>query len=112
MVWRFYGLIVLMLLTRSWIDIPHAQLSPMDVLDIPVTLVGLSGLFAYAFRKRWLVPIFWQVWVFAQIGWDVSYNIVGPEGLSHMIIVLAIALPLYAALFLYGYRSRPLWAQS
>jgi hypothetical protein len=111
MIWRIYGLIILALLLAAWINIPNSQLGAMDIMDIPITLVGMSGLFAYAFRKRLLIPNFWKIWAFMQVIWDITYNAVSSDGVSQLVVILASFLPLYAALFLYGYRSRPLWAE-
>jgi len=111
--WKIYACGFALLLFSSWIQLPFADLRVMDVIDIPVSLIGVAGLLAYAFRRRLLKPDFWRAWLIAQIVWDLSYNLTSPnDDTGRVISVMIIALPLYLAVFLYGFRSESLWAGS
>jgi hypothetical protein len=111
--WKIYAFAFALLLISSWIQLPFAALRLTDVVDIPVTLIGLAGLVAFAFRRRLLIPWFWKVWLVAQILWDIGYNVTGSgDDMGRMVSVVIIALPLYLAIFLYGFRSQSLWSNS
>jgi hypothetical protein len=109
-IWQVYAWILLLLTATSWLGLPRAEISTRDLIDIPVSIVLVAGVFGYAFRKALVIPGFWRVWLVAQIVWDVSYNVLGldREGRA-LVLYLVFTVPAYVALLLYGYFSAPLW---
>ena len=110
MIWKVYAWLLLLLTATSWLGLLRAEISTRDVIDIPVSIVLIVGVFGYAFRRTLLVAAFWRVWLVAQIAWDVSYNVLGldREGRA-LALYLAFTVPAYVALLLYGYFSEPVW---
>jgi hypothetical protein len=96
--------------------------SLLDVLDIPISLIALVGVFGYAYKRKIIGERFWQFWLFVAIGWDIlvhgaleDFSDLGEISTIEIGIGLAVAalliLPQYIALYLYGFRSTALWLQ-
>ncbi len=92
----------------------------LDFIDLPFTIVGLLGLFGYVFKIRILNSMFWKISLFIIVVWDSflffqyprqgmpdDTNIFITVGAAFFIILLI--LPAYTALYLYGYKSMPIW---
>lgn len=110
MIWKVYAWLLLLLTARSWLDLLRADISTRDVIDMPVSIVLVVGVFGYAFRRPLLIPGFWRVWLVGQIAWDVTYNLLGldREGRS-LALYLVFTVPAYVALVLYGFFSESVW---
>jgi hypothetical protein len=104
-----------------------AWMQPLDLLDLGITLVGAVGLFGYAYSRCIGGPALWKAWFPVQLLWDLSYSfLLVPSGVAGQIplpegetisavdsaLGLLVASPLYAALYLYGYRSSTLWRRT
>ena len=74
--------------------------------DIPITTIALLGLFLLAAEREFLGPIFWRVYFFVYIAWDiiirVTYRPFVLESVVHGVILL---IPLYLALYIYGFKT-------
>ena len=110
------------------IDIAVLSESPtvFDVLDVPMEVIALLGVFAFLSRMRVLGQDYWRVFMPALVAWDLTYNLIlawetdlalralelrAEEGLWWVLAVgLALMTPVYAALLLYAYRSPAIWA--
>jgi len=109
-VWRIYAWILLLLTATSWLDLFRAEIGTRDLIDIPISIVFVVGVFAFAYHRRLVARVFWRVWPLVQVGWDLSYNVLGLDrGGRGLALYLALTVPGYVALLLYGYRSGPLW---
>lgn len=101
-----------MLLVATWAGLVGAAIRAIDLIDVPVSIIGLIGIFGFAYKSPILRAFVWRIWVIAQPLWDVAYNLVGGDGdIKRTAIVFVIAAPGYLAIFLYGYRSRRLWSE-
>jgi len=130
--WRIYALSLLALFALSVAVIVAvygvAWMSALDVLHNFVSAIGFVGLFGYAFWKPIASSRAWRVWAVIQPLWDFLYSFVFDslgwsgqlpdtepetrvEFFATRLIGLAVAAPLYLALFRYGYRSRKLWRE-
>ena len=79
-----------------------------------VSLVSLTGLFLYAYKKRWGKPLFWRIWLVVYILWDCVNNffILGimeankpmEYRLASGVFSIFLSLPIWIAVYLYGYK--------
>ena len=89
------------------------------IIDFTVSIVSLIGLYGYVFQKHIFRPITWKIWLFIFVCWEVFYfyltmmtvNIENPVGIYIVscIMFLTLMLPLFIAIYLYGYKSDRLW---
>jgi hypothetical protein len=109
--WRIYFFLIALIHLRLYTGIlfyPNDyNLNSIEIyLDIPITTIALLGLFLLAAEKRFLGSIFWKVYFFLYISWDiiirVTYRPFILQSVIHGIIPL---IPLYIALFLYGFKT-------
>jgi hypothetical protein len=96
-----------------------------DLLDSIISLVAITGLFSYAYKKRMLAPRFWTVVFITIIAWDFTYNLILTDylGVAQQIVQdyessiatklvgLALVIPEYIALYLLAFKSDSLWKQ-
>ena len=92
-----------------------------DVVDVPLAAAALVGVFGFFSRLPMLRPAFWRAFLPALLLWDIIYHVVlaglldlAQRSVEHpewdlLIIQVALPAPMYAALFLYGYRSSAVW---
>ena len=108
--WRIYLWVVVAILAVSWLELFDGELTTHDLIDIPETLVAVTGLAGYAYQRAILFPLVWRVAIFLIPPWDIYYNLHAGRALGEVFPVLGLVLPAYVALFLYGYRSKRIWA--
>jgi hypothetical protein len=99
------------------------MLSSLYVINLAVSTIGALGLFGYAWRRRLFRRGLWRAWTVIQpvrdsfgmwVAVPMGLGAGGaPEGpsVAYRLAVLAFLLPLYIALFRYGFRSETLWSQ-
>lgn len=98
-------------------------LDMIKILDSPVSLIALAGLFGFAYQKTIGGSIFWKVWLPFVVVWDIFVNFLwngvsGLYDLSTLEIAFVIAifyllfLGEYVALYLYGFCSPKIWSKS
>jgi hypothetical protein len=91
-----------------------------DWIYLPILGISIAGLFGYAYQKAIGGKSFWENFfifliIFDTIDFFREYNagLYDTEGMWQPIItfslLIAIILPSYVALFLYGYKSKELW---
>ena len=120
--WKVYFFLIAASYPLLWLLSGVRWMQPLDAVDLAATSVGLSGLFAYAFRLRLASPGFWKAWLPVQIGWDLlatlwlaplglAFRFEEPDPTSALDLALGILflLPLYVALFRYARRSPEIW---
>lgn len=123
--WKIYFIALLVLSIGAY----FAAFSDYDYIDIPLNIISMIGLFGYAFKRCYFFRGFWKYWLFVIIFWDslhvflsIKYSWLNDRETIELagqyfnvaIIIgaaigLAIFLPGFIALYLYGYRSRDLW---
>ena len=83
--------------------------------DMVFSVVGLIGLFAFAYRKRILRRWLWVAWAALLPVWDVLFSFVLHKSPGETAGPVATALPLllvvpeYVALWRYGLSSKDIW---
>ncbi len=89
-------------------------LTNWELINIPISIIGLIGVVAFAFKKVIFKPRFWKVWFIVFTLWGILFSIFSSYdffecGIGVVITGSLICLPGYLALFLYGYRSKEIW---
>ena len=107
MAWKIYSWIFTGILTLTYATMPPELATPREMIDIPVSVVSLIGLFGFAFKIRIGTTTFWQFWLFTTISWDLVYNfLLTPHSAvsAHKIAIGAIIfVPEYIALYKYSF---------
>lgn len=111
MVWRIYAWVVLALVVAGWVAAMFHDVMPYDLINVPVKIVGVTGLFGFAYKRPIGTPAVWRAWMVVQPAWDVSYGLMSGRELPLALLLFAIAYPAYVALFYYGFGSRDVWAR-
>ena len=123
MFWRIYAVVLALILLPAYSLIMKASPGIYDYLDMIVSVGALMGFIGYAFEFRIISVNLWKFYFFLVIGWDLFYNIVismifdmavhlpneEKSSWTGVAVSFALIVPEYIALFLYGYRSAPLW---
>ena len=117
--WRIYAAIMSVYLAWAYAVLVFLGPSIYDLVDIPISLIALLGVFGFAFKRAWIGRRFWKSWLVVMLAWDFFYNVAVARMLGvvdyrtvspvEAAITLALLVPFYSALFLYGYRSEKLW---
>jgi hypothetical protein len=125
--WRIYLILIIIIVLWDSVALYTDSLliTVNDYLNIVASLVSITGLFGYAFKKRIFRQDFWVYWFLVLVFWDLIYNlslsyiINTPEyldGLHNLyffwvtiLLPIIIRIPLYISIFLYGYRSKLIW---
>ena len=121
--WYAYLLLLAMFLFGSALSILSASPTVFDGLDVPMAATALVGVFGFVSRRRIFGAVFWRVFMPALLAWDIAYNLVlagqldfamrsvePMEGFPWDLVAgVSFLTPMYVALFLYGYRSKPIW---
>jgi hypothetical protein len=95
-----------------------------------VTLVGVLGVYGFAYKRRIFNPLFWKMALFLVIGWDTFYNfyladwstqaeyfdkfgfIIAAMSIVSLAIPIILTVLEYIALYLYGFRSPDIWLEA
>lgn len=99
-----------------WLEITDEMPSTIiDFLDYVFWFVALTGVFGYCYNKRIITKQFWQIYLPVIVVWDIfvaSYEAASEPDLQDPIILsvfipiyLALILPEYFGLYLYGYKN-------
>ena len=89
------------------------------VSDVIIWLITLVGLFGYAYEKRIFNNIFWRIWLFVKISWDVYFNFLDDlitqsklpvyNDIPAYILFACILLTCYIGIYSYGYKNVEFW---
>ncbi len=108
MFWKTYFWVITSLIIVGYAS--EGFSSYWEIIDLPVLICALVGLFSYAYKKRIFNKIFWKSFLPIYIIWDLTYNLVlspeySEEPIETIVILigLIIALLLYIALFKYAF---------
>jgi hypothetical protein len=84
----------------------------LPALDVAFSIPALLALHLHVWDVKLLSSTFWRFYAFAYFAWDLYYNLVlnpmqmGGGGFKPELLILpAIALPLYVAIFRYAFRN-------
>ena len=72
--WKIYFWIFVILVLWGYSGVFSENVTVYDYVDVPISIIGLTGFFGFAFKKRFLSPGFWKIWLFITFIWDIFYN--------------------------------------
>ena len=116
-----YLLLLGLFLCASAISILGESSTVFDWLDALMAITALVGVFGFVFRMRIFRSGFWQVFMWALLAWEITYNLVlawrmdlalrplGEDLWAYLVVGLALVAPMYVVLYLYAYRSQSIW---
>jgi len=90
-------------------------------LDAAVTLVGIAGLFCFAYRRPVLERWFWRPWGVFNPLWDTVMGAwiypsqqrePAPGMVLAYFVLMLLFVPMYVALIRYGYFSPEMWSKA
>jgi hypothetical protein len=112
--WMIYACpIALILLPDDALEIRQYGLAiiPYVALDFLLTLPSIVAMFLHMWDARLLVSVFWKVYAFVLIAWDLLFNlflhpaVTGDKLGQYDLIGAIVLLPLYIAVFRYAFRN-------
>lgn len=124
--WKLYTwlLVILVIFAEaSLFFFSESEAALVDYIDIPFTVISLIGLCAFSYDKKLFSERFWRYWLGGAILWDLSYSYIFTQylGISGFVpaeyevslwelaIGRLLTIPLYIALYLYGFRRESIW---
>lgn len=121
--WKIYFWFLLVVVGFLFGGFLVQGLDMIKLLDFPISLASLAGLYGFAYQKGIGVSLFWKAWLPVVILWDLTTNffwsgVFGFHGLDWVETVAVVGVfygiftAEYVALFLYGYRSEQIWRQA
>lgn len=110
--WKIYAFLLSGLLLLSYAYLAATDFRVFVVPDMAVSVVGLVGLFGYAFHRKLLHARLWVVWSLFLPVWDLISNFVYEVSLASTVIAMATHIPEYVALWRYGRDSSEIWGSS
>jgi hypothetical protein len=121
--WKVYFWIFAFIVVSGYTAMLSENTTIYHYFDMLFSILGLVGLWCYAYGKGLLHPGVWRLFFCLFFFWNVINIIYGPfyacnelvgqkEQLHAKLIPIAISLPAYFALFLYGFRSEEIWHKS
>ena len=111
--WKIYSWFIsfLTVICVVLIGIKGGLFNAWRITDFIVTTFEILGLISFAYKKRIFRVVFWEVYFFIAIAWDISYIfLIEPIflGKHYSLLVhslsISISLPVYIALYLYSFR--------
>lgn len=114
--WKIYAILlslVILLGIITYLVIDKRVLSNWGLLNIPISVISLIGIVAFAFHKALSKALFWKIWFIFFVLWGILFSVFSPQQVfrSKFILVASsiISLPSYIALFLYAYGKSDIW---
>jgi hypothetical protein len=118
--WKVYAYF-LVALQLSGLYYGLAEMDAIRALDYSVTVVGVVGLFGFAYRRPILERWFWRPWSVAMPLWDIAmgawvYPSQHPqfarETTTAYFVLMLLFVPEYLALIRYAYFSPEVWSKT
>ena len=72
--WKIYFWFILVIMIYGYIS--EGISGPWETFDLLISSGALAGLFLYSYRKKFSVPLYWKIYFFVFIVWDISYNLI------------------------------------
>ncbi|MBN2145439.1 MAG: hypothetical protein JW774_12555 [Candidatus Aureabacteria bacterium] len=106
--WRLY--FVYMTLMFCVLVCPFQASTLPEWLDLAIMIPSLIGLFGYVFDRKILFPEIWKLFFVILVLWDIYFHFVIEltlisELTPRTLVFLLTLVPLYIALFHYGFLS-------
>ena len=108
-IWNIYAWPISVLVLLGFL-FELSTLRALCALDVVLSIPALVGLHLHVWDVKFLSSAFWRPYAFAFCAWDLSFNLVLSPLRSHggfqpaLLMLPAIALPLYVAVFSYAFR--------
>ena len=111
MIWKAYFLLVIISQIYAMFDLGFGRI--WEIIDLPISLLSYVALFGFCWKKPILKPIFWKVFLFILIAWNIVYFFFIPLPEKYATAVpqffLAITMsilyaPILIALYLYAFK--------
>lgn len=116
MFWKIYSWFLAVMLVAGHFSSLTENLTVVRVIDVPISLVGLLGLFACSYKKKILDKRFWRIFLVLLIGWDIlceflkeNISFTSIEDIVILVIAYLITLPEYIAIYKYAFTQRIQW---
>jgi hypothetical protein len=118
--WKIYAIGVVALQAAGLL-ISLPKLDPAQAVDYGMTIVGVVGLFGFAYRRPLLRRWIWMLWSILLPVWDVvmgAWIYPSQESRSVPVVVMTyfmlmlLFVPEYVALIRYAYFSSELWPKA
>ena len=120
--WKIYFFIFVGLTSLEFIS-ESIETTIWDIVNIPIMIIAIIGLYGYVFSKNFYKQYFWLCFFVFLIIWDAMYFIVvgippDPEltemenkyiDLFAIILTYILMTPAYIGLLFYGLPSNKLW---
>ena len=111
--WKIYSWFFLLVIVAGYTEaLITEQKTILFFLDLIITINCLAGLFAYTYKIKLVSANFWKIFFVLAIMWDLIYNTILQNITLPIVVVLliiAICLPTYIALYLLGFKSANIW---
>jgi hypothetical protein len=126
MFWRIYAVVFALVSLINYSVLMKASPGMWDYLDMAISVGALMGFVGFAFEFRIISMNLWKVYFFLAISWDIFYSFIIVKMLdlavhlpneekmtwATLAVSFALLIPEYICLYLYGYRSEPLWEET
>jgi hypothetical protein len=109
MFWKIYFILLVAFLFYGY-QLLAGQLNAWYYIDLLISLLSLVGLFGLAWKQRFFSAHFWKTYFTIYLMWELVFNLiidpyVNKTELGFSIILgFAMFLPLYASLYIYGFK--------
>jgi len=117
--WKVYFVIILLIsiLSYIWQGLERVY----EFIDVVIFAIALTGLYGYAWGKNIFSQGYWKIFFFIMILWNIYYHyfipppskvaesLNGQSPQSAATIGLIMFIPLFIAIYSYGYRRDDLW---
>jgi len=118
--WKVYfWFIVVITILALYLYTTEESFTIIGSFENVLTVINVIGFYGFIYHKHIFKWIFWQYWLLVAVIWDVLYGIVyircfnGSQisniSLTGEAFVLLFTIPIYLALFKYGYANKSMW---
>jgi hypothetical protein len=121
--WKVYIVFVLALQFHSYRQLFAIEPISDNYAGLAFSIIEIFGLMGFIAQRRLVAATFWKIFLWACLCWDIYGSLTAFDwyrGWNPKIFIMIPALlsplifylPLYRALYLYGYRSTGIWERS
>lgn len=115
--WKIYFILILILSVPTYFLQGFYRI--WEIIDFIVFLIAMMGLFGFAWRKKLISKLFWQIFFSVQLVWNFYYlyflplpqkvfeimeNVNGSSQFAVATLTFVIFSPLIIALYLYAFK--------
>jgi len=116
MFWKIYCWFIIIFMSLGYLTGQIRGL--IGVIDLVLSSLMFLGLYLYSYKKYLFTTLFWRIYFFVYIAWDLSYNFYVIPNYYHeswnlfAIIIYLLVIPTYVSVFLYAFQFRSLHKQT